>query len=82
MPMLRTISCVEGRSQSVAKAAACPGFSLMFNRSLMSPGKHEEYTVASNLHTPAVLPLYETVFSKMIKRTPNQLINSILQVPY
>lgn len=44
MPMLRTISCVEGRSQSVAKAAAWPGFSLIVNRSLMSPWKHEEHS--------------------------------------
>lgn len=35
--MLRTISCVEGRSQSVEKAAAWPAIILMLNRSTMSP---------------------------------------------
>lgn len=37
MPTLRTISCVEGRSQSVEKAAAWPAIILMLNRSSMSP---------------------------------------------
>ena len=72
MPMLRTISCVEGRSQSVAKAAACPVFSLILNRSLMSPGKNEKPfsgTTCTHISQPPV-----TSLSSDMKVTANQTV--------